>query len=52
MMHLAYLDAGTGSLLLQALLGGAAGMAVFWRALKDRVSQRQAARPAEEPSES
>ncbi|MEP6976729.1 MAG: hypothetical protein ABI948_01605 [Thermoleophilia bacterium] len=36
--YLAYIDAGTGSLLLQALAGGAAAVAVFakvyWRRLK------------------
>ena len=36
--HLSYIDAGTGSLLLQALAGGAAAAAVFgrmyWRRLK------------------
>jgi hypothetical protein len=33
-VHLAYIDAGTGSLLLQAIVGGAAAVAVtgkvFW----------------------
>jgi hypothetical protein len=28
-MNLGYLDAGTGSLILQTVLGGAAGLAVF-----------------------
>lgn len=28
----AYLDAGTGSMLIQALLGGAAGLAVYLKA--------------------
>jgi hypothetical protein len=36
--YLAYIDAGSGSLLLQALAGGAAAVAVFakvyWRRLK------------------
>ena len=31
-MVFGYLDAGTGSLLLQAILGGIAGVAVFFRA--------------------
>ena len=34
-MHLAYLDAGSGSLIVSAIVGGAAGAAVFaklaWR---------------------
>ncbi|OGR90017.1 MAG: hypothetical protein A2992_00500 [Elusimicrobia bacterium RIFCSPLOWO2_01_FULL_59_12] len=36
----AYLDAGTGSMIIQLLLGGAAGLAVLlrmgWRRLRDR----------------
>ena len=33
----AYLDPGTGSLILQAILGGLAGIAVFFRAGKRRL---------------
>ncbi|MEH0981572.1 hypothetical protein [Micromonospora sp. CPCC 205556] len=40
MMHLAYLDAGSGSLIVQAVVGGAAGAAVaaklYWRRLVTR----------------
>lgn len=36
---LAYLDAGTGSLLLQAVLGGLAGIGVLYKTLKQRVSR-------------
>lgn len=39
-MILGYLDAGTGSLLLQALLGGAAGLAVFFRTTGRRLFRR------------
>ena len=42
-----YLDAGSGSLLLQALLGGLAGIAVAWRALKARVTGKK---PADDAS--
>jgi hypothetical protein len=39
-MNLAYLDAGSGSLIVQAVIGGAAGMAVatklYWRRLVGR----------------
>jgi hypothetical protein len=39
-MHLAYLDAGSGSLIVQAVVGGVAGAAVaaklYWRRLVDR----------------
>lgn len=34
----AYLNPDTGSMLLQALLGGAAGVAVLWRLLRGRVA--------------
>ena len=37
---LAYLDAGTGSLLLQAFLGGLAGLGVLYNTLRQRVSRR------------
>jgi hypothetical protein len=40
-----YLDAGTGSLLLQALAGGAAGIAVagklYWRRIKRVFARRE-----------
>ncbi|MCI0425626.1 MAG: hypothetical protein L0Z49_09180 [Actinobacteria bacterium] len=40
-MIFAYLDAGSGSLLLQAILGGLAGVAVAARAWKARLSGRK-----------
>lgn len=40
MVDLAYLDAGSGSLIVQAVVGGVAGVAVaarlYWRRLADR----------------
>lgn len=36
-MLFAYLDAGSGSLILQAILGGAAGILVAFRAWKARL---------------
>ncbi len=36
-MILAYLDPGTGSLILQAILGGIAGIAVVFRSLRQRM---------------
>ena len=39
---LGYLDPGSGSLLLQAILGGAAGIAVAFRAFKARVRGKKA----------
>ena len=38
-MTIGYLDAGTGSLLVQAILGGAAGLGVAWKALKMRLAR-------------
>ncbi|MCI4061067.1 hypothetical protein MRQ36_00175 [Micromonospora sp. R77] len=44
MMHLAYLDAGSGSLIVQAVVGGVAGVAVaaklYWRRLVGRFRPR------------
>ena len=45
-MIFAYIDPGTGSLLLQAVLGGLAGVGVFLRTLRHRYLRRQA-EPAE-----
>ncbi len=39
---LGYLDAGSGSMLLQAILGGAAGIAVAFRAFKARMKGKKA----------
>lgn len=41
-MLFGYLDAGSGSLILQAILGGAAGIAVAWKAWKARLMGKQA----------
>ncbi len=38
----AYLDPGTSSMLLQALLGGAAGLAVYLKTKGRRIFRRQA----------
>ncbi|WFE67684.1 hypothetical protein [Micromonospora sp. WMMD714] len=44
MMHLAYLDAGSGSLIVQAVVGGTAGAAVaaklYWRRFAARLGRR------------
>ncbi|WP_431884683.1 hypothetical protein [Micromonospora wenchangensis] len=54
MMHLAYLDAGSGSLIVQAVVGGAAGAAVaaklYWRRVTARFRREPAeASPSERP---
>lgn len=41
-MIFAYLDAGSGSLILQALLGGLAGIAVAFKAWKARLVGKRA----------
>lgn len=40
-MIFAYLDAGSGSLILQAILGGAAGLVVAFKAWKARMMGKQ-----------
>lgn len=47
-MIFGYLDAGSGSLILQAILGGAAGIAVAFKAWKARVMGKKATVVAEE----
>ena len=46
-MIFAYLDAGTGSLVLQALLGGIAGIVVAAKAWKARMLGKKAVEEAE-----
>ena len=41
-MVLGYLDAGSGSLILQAVLGGLAGKAVAFKACKARLASKKA----------
>ena len=41
-MLFAYLDAGSGSLILQALLGGAAGVLVAFKAWRARLMGKRA----------
>jgi hypothetical protein len=47
-MILGYIDAGTGSLVLQTVLGGAAGLAVFFKTVGRRFfrSNRSSGTPA------
>ena len=45
MLSFAYLDPGTGSLVLQALLAGAAGVAVFWKQITRRFRKPKAGEP-------
>jgi hypothetical protein len=41
-MIFGYLDVGSGSLILQAILGGAAGILVAFKAWKSRITGKQA----------
>ncbi len=40
-MILGYLDPGTGSLIIQTVLGGAAGLAVLFRSTRRRFADRK-----------
>lgn len=46
-MIFGYLDAGSGSLLLQAILGGAAGILVAFKAWKARLTGKKSASTTE-----
>ena len=46
-MIFGYLDAGSGSLILQAILGGLAGIAVAFKAWKARMMSKKAITQAE-----
>lgn len=46
-MIFGYLDAGSGSLLLQAILGGAAGILVAFKAWKARLTGKKTGNNAE-----
>lgn len=50
-MLFAYLDAGSGSLILQAILGGAAGIAVAFKAWKARLAGKNAMAEVDAESE-
>lgn len=50
-MIFGYLDPGTGSLILQAVVGGLAGIGVAWKAWRSKLSGRGKA-PAHDESES
>jgi hypothetical protein len=47
-MLFGYLDAGSGSLILQAILGGAAGILVAFKAWKARMMGKRAVADVEE----
>ena len=47
MIHFAYLDPGTGTLIVQALLGGTAGVAVLFKTKRSRMARKNKAAEAE-----
>ena len=47
MIHFAYLDPGTGTLIVQALLGGTAGVAVLFKTKRSRLARKNKAAEAE-----
>lgn len=49
MRLIAYLDAGTGSMLVQAILGGAAGLIVFLKSTGRRLFRRAKATTEAKP---
>lgn len=49
-MVFAYLDPGSGSLILQAVLGGVAGVGVAAKAFRNRLRARKATEVNEDPS--
>ncbi|HLU53326.1 MAG TPA: hypothetical protein VK011_07030 [Acidimicrobiia bacterium] len=49
-MIFAYLDPGSGSLILQAVLGGVAGLGVAAKAMRSRWRSRKGEEPAPEQS--
>ena len=51
-MIFAYLDAGSGSLILQAVLGGIAGVVVAFKAWRARMMGRKAAAQNQEAANS
>ncbi len=50
-MIFGYLDAGSGSLILQAILGGAAGILVAFKAWKARLMGKRALAETQEADE-
>jgi len=51
MAHFAYLDPGTGTLIVQALLGGTAGVAVLFKTKRSRATRKGSAAEAEQATD-
>ena len=48
LIHFAYLDPGTGTIIVQAILGGTAGVAVLFKTTRGRFSRKKKAEAIEE----
>jgi len=51
MFHFAYLDPGTGTLIVQALLGGTAGVAVLFKTKRSRLARKNKSIEAEQETD-
>ena len=51
MTHFAYLDPGTGTLIVQALLGGTAGVAVLFKTKRSRLARKNKAAEVEQETD-
>lgn len=51
MIHFAYLDPGTGTLIVQALLGGTAGVAVLFKTKRSRLAKKSKPVEAEQAAD-
>jgi hypothetical protein len=51
MIHFAYLDPGTGTLIVQAILGGTAGVAVLFKTKRSRLARKNRATDAEQTAD-
>jgi len=48
LIHFAYLDPGTGTIIVQAILGGTAGVAVLMKTTRGRFSRKKKGKAVEE----
>lgn len=51
MIHFAYLDPGTGTLIVQAVLGGTAGVAVLFKTTRSRLARKNKSVEAEQATD-
>jgi len=51
LIHFAYLDPGTGTIIVQAILGGTAGVAVLMKTTRGRFSRKKKGKAIEEQTD-